>query len=960
MRKYLLEYGVKTEDLPHILTISEFMGQIARKTEAGRIDQIFTLYNAYLEVIEEKSDYYRKETEFEAFRGWGELLLSDFNTVDLYMADPSEIFKNVKDYREIATDYLSEDQKEVMKEYFGIEGDTDHGKFWKNFEKETELSNLKKEFLNLWQILFPLHKKFIKKLKDRGLGTTGSIYKEATLKLQENGREAIPYRKVIAIGFNALSEAERRTFKVLENQEGYPGYENFIDFIWDSAGPILESDYFRASRFVDYNKKHFPSPEWIEEILQRETTETYPEITIISSPTNTAQTKVAGEILEKFRTPEGHKIINDAEVALVLPDETLLPNMIFSIPDDLGDINLTMGISLRQTPIASFMALLRRLFSGFRETKQSKLFYIKDLRIFSAHPYSSIIMGEESKDFLDFLKNTRKVTVSLSEIESLLPSIKEVFDMPAKKKTKLSNIFKWLYSIFDILEEKISINEEKKGCDEDLAQIKIYREYINELEEALNNYKITPNTLSLLQMIEKSVASEKIGFEGEPLRGLQVMGTLETRTLDFRHVIILSMNEGIMPRKAVANTFIPETLRKEYGLPPARYTEEIFGYYFYRLISRAETVTLIYDGRIVTGLRGGISRYLLQLKQYVPKDKVKEEHWQYRLQSRKAEVSTVEKNEKIKNLLENFSSTDELRKNLSASSLNSYRECQVKFFLQNILNLTADPERGEFMDAITIGDVLHEVMMDLYMPQEMQKMLLKKPIVINPEYLQEILDHPEIIENLTIRKIKKIYYRDNGEGYDLESGVSKIIAEEIVQLVKTIVEYDKTLAPFRLYGCEISRNIRVTLSTGRTVNFRFAIDRLDEIEIDGKQRLRIVDYKTGARKRRAESLEEVFAGGYGSEQIFQLFTYAWLLDKTGMEGSQDVMTEIYYVPDLINKTGGLPEIAGEKVTSYSEYSQEFSDKLENMVESIFESRSFEQTKDAGLCEYCGFKTYCSR
>ena len=460
-------------------------------------------------------------------------------------------------------------------------------------------------------------------------------------------------------------------------------------------------------------------------------------------------------------------------------------------------------------------------------------------------------------------------------------------------------------------------------------------------------------------MAERMVASEKIGFEGEPLMGLQVMGTLETRSLDFKDIIILSMNEGIMPGKAFASTFIPETLRKAYGLPPARYAEEIFGYYFYRLISRAEKVTLIYDGRAGAGLKGGVSRYILQLREFAAKEKINEEIWQYRLQNRERKGISIEKTPEIYKLLEGYFLEGEGRKNFSASSLNTYRECGVRFFLRNILNLNSDPGPEEYMDAISVGNVLHEVMMDLYMPKPLQKKLLSQPVVMDKDKLENILGHPEIIRDLVNLKIGKLYYKDTNVEKTFESGVTAIMAEQIEELVKEVVKYDLGLAPFNLYGCEISRNIRVKLSSGKEVNFRFAIDRLDEITIEGEKRLRIVDYKTGGRKREANSLKDVFDGGYESEQIFQLFTYAWLLGKIGFKGWEDVMTEIYFVPDLISGKGGLPKIDNREVTSFRPFMEEFGEGIESLVESIFMDPRFEKPKDTTPCNYCSFKSFCN-
>ncbi|MCH5225508.1 MAG: PD-(D/E)XK nuclease family protein [Muribaculaceae bacterium] len=964
-KKYLAEFGVTSDSLPHILTISEFMQQVADFREAGKILQLFTLYKAYLDISENiQLDSLNPPSDFEDFRGWGETILADFNTVDMALADPSQIFKNLKDFREISSNFLSDEQKEVMREYFGVEDSSDSSGFWKLFDDPDNLSPLKKNFVNLWQILAPLHDKFLESLSRHNVLSSGAIYRRAANRILERGRDALPYLKVVAAGFNALTEAERVIFKTLRDEEGYPGFDEFIDFVWDATGPILNGDNFTASRFVDYNRKHFPSPSWLLPSLEAHAVTRWPEIEIISSPSNTAQTKIAAEILQKYSQPPLRQLALDAEVALVVPDESLLSNMLYSIPDSLDVVNLTMGLSMKQTSIAAFVYLLRRLYSTLRQSKEQSYFYVKDLRMLFSHPYSYKIFAPSAiESLMERVDRFHKVSISFTELSEDFKEDSSLLLFPPKEGKGIE-IFAFMREIFSRLSE--ALKNEGETALEDAAELDVYSQYLDDLQKSLEAFEIRMPPLAILSLADRIIAAEKIGFEGEPLSGLQVMGTLETRALDFRHVIILSMNEGMMPRKASLSTFIPEALRKAYGLPPARYAEEIFGYYFFRLLSRAEKVSLIYDGRAITGLRSGQSRYLLQIKEYAPKDHLTISSWRYPLQNTPLSQVEVAKSPEIRNLLLPFMADDDSRKNLSSSSLNTYRECQVKFFLQNVLNINSDPPRGEYMDAITVGNILHEVMMELYIPDtKLQHRLLSTPITITPQTLQNILDNPDKIQTLTRDKIAKLYYGlTSTEDLNLpsESGVTDLLASQIEQLVKDIISYDISLAPFRLYGCEISRNIRVTLSSGRVVNFRFAIDRLDEITIDGQPRLRIIDYKTGSRKRYATSLQDVFAGGFGSEQIFQLFIYAWLLGKVGFPGWEEVITEIYFVPDLIAGKGGLPEIDSEPVTSFRPFLSEFNERLEALLESIFTDPSFLPPSDSSNrkspCPLCPFLSLC--
>ncbi|MCH5240430.1 MAG: PD-(D/E)XK nuclease family protein [Muribaculaceae bacterium] len=960
LRKYLREAGVGKKNQPAISTVSDFMGEVAGLKEATRIQQLFVLYNSYLDILGKERDTDSK-IEFDEFRGWGETVISDFNTIDFAMVDPDIIFKNVSDYRKLSTNFFREEQKEVMREYFGVEDYGDSEDFWRSFEDVENLSTLKQSFLRLWQVLSPLYHKFQSALFSEKLATSGLIYRKAAEILQKEGSGKLKYKKIVAVGFNALTETERVVFKTLQEEEENPVYGEFIDFIWDATGPVLTDSEFSASRFVEYNKKHFPIPEWISEALKVKEMKKWPDIRVISSPSNTAQAKIAGELLEEYKNEEDQKCIEEAEVAVVLPDEELFSNILYSIPDDLGAINLTMGYSLRHSPTLTFIYLLRRLYNTMRESRGNNYLYVKDLKMFLSHPFSYMLIGAEGKEkVMEYIQRFHKVTVSYNEIKELAGERADFLSFPAKN-VEPEELFGYLKKIIELLRENFKEKGEEQHLQE-IEELRIYQECLDDLERNIEKYNIKMAPLSIIYLADRLIAAEKIGFEGEPLIGLQVMGMLETRSLDFRHVIIMSMNEGIMPRKSFVSTFLPETLRRGYGLPPARYAEEIFAYYFYRLISRAEKVTLIYDGRATTGMRGGMSRYLLQILEYAPKESIIKESWKYGLKAPKEIDSSIEKTEQVKELAQVFITEGESRKNLSASSLNNYRECQVKFFLQNLLGIKSDPEKSDFMDAITVGQVLHESMMELYIPEKkLQRKLIASPLIINGEYIEGLLSNKDIITKVVRKKINKYYYGDEEIGSeDTKSGVTDLISEQISTLVEEILAYDLQQTPFELFGCEIEKNIRIQLQSGRVVNFRFAIDRLDRINIEGKKFLRIVDYKTGTRKRNAKSLEEMFKGGFGSEQIFQLFVYAWLLGKMGIDGWEDVITEIYYVPDMKKGERGLPKINDEVVECFRPYIAEFSDRLENLIEDIFVSDTFKQTLDKGLCSMCVFKSYCRK
>lgn len=1018
---------------PNVLTINDFVSEISGKVLAPTIHQLFLLfkiYESYVEssvieplggdVIEQlKNEDTGEETEnvssllrdeenlmdgidieeegldFDAFKIWGETALSDFSIVDQYMVDAEELFKNVKDHGEITTNYLTDQQREIIEEYFGYKEFGDYSGFWKNFNDEGELSSLRKKFLHLWRIMYPLYKKLKEELGNHGLSTNGGMYREAYETLNEKGRDILPYKKVVVVGFNALSLSEFSIFSELQAFDGYVGYDEFADFYWDATGPVLNNSEINsnsASRFVNLNKKHFPSPKWAINWVEKSDNEEMPEINIIAAPSNSAQAKIVGKLLETLIPghKEGNKHdnqdfsnekINEAKVAVVLPDEGLLLPILYSIPNELENVNLTMGYSFKFTSVSSFVYMIRRLALTMHERKGDKEFYHRDLRLFLTHPFAYILFGSRQiEKFLESLKETHQIYLSISTLKTFFPFAEKVFNIPGKNNDAMGAVF-YLNSLLKMISDRIMENSGGRNDKVDVAHINLYRDYLVIFADAVKEYGIKMSPTTVFRMVDRLISKEKISFEGEPLVGLQVMGTLETRSLDFDEIFVLSMNERVMPRRARTRSFIPDILRRGYGMPPSNYAEEIFAYYFYRMISRAKKVTLLYDARNNGGTKAGESRYLQQLRYLYAPDKIEKQNWKFSLKGKSPESHDIKKTVDIKKLLERYLSEDDNKKNLSASTLNKYRACQVKFFYETLLGINTDPEPSETIDAINIGNVLHSTMLDLYIPNaQEQNILLEGNLILEKESLKKLLDNEEYINSLIIKHINH-YHR--GMEYDHKniqaplSPDNDIVARQILGHVKEIINHDIKISPIRMYGGELKENFRIKIDDTRNVNFTFAIDRLDAIKVGDKWQLRIIDYKTGFSKVKINSESDLF-GGNGGEHLFQLFIYAWLLgklDKLPKEMTENVRMEIYSpikfsslkkqakkgVEEVI-----LPKIGDLEIKGFAEQLGEeplnkvFDNGIKEMVKEIFDAGEFVQVVDENNCKYCDLKILCNR
>ena len=966
--KYLKEECVGKPRLsPEVMTITDLVALLSERVVASRLNQLFLLYDSYRE-LKGLPDVGAGEAfaeDFDSFRSWGETVLSDFSEVDQYMVPHEAIFKNVKDYREITSNFLTEEQKQIMAEYFGHAEYGNPSEFWKSFNDTASLSDLKEKFIRLWQILSPLYEVFSSKLADRCLATTGGSYRHAVEALREKGRGALPFKKVVAVGFNALSASENALFAEIAGFEGFEGMGAYADFIWDATGPILAAGVNSASKFVRSNIRRFPAPEWVLHYLKASDNKEMPRLRVVAAPSKSAQVKIAGSLLAEQRERLSASEITDAKVAVVLPDEGLLLPMLYSLPEGMGNVNLTMGYSLRLTSVVSFVSLLRMLNSRLRMAGADTALYHKDVRLFLGHPFShALIGGNDIAKIIGHLDRHHCSTITLSEIREFSAVAADVIggiEVDASPVHTIASVDNILAKVQKSLEEgdELMVNVRL-----DSDHITVYRDALHRLSDILEEYGVSMRSSTVLRLADRLLAGEKVGFEGEPLTGLQVMGTLETRSVDFDYLTILSMNERVIPRRARSRSFIPDSLRRGYGMPPSNYAESIFAYYFFRMISRAKEVTMIYDARTGRGVggNGGVSRYVLQLQHLFAKDMIEWQDWKFKLSGKEVGDPSVEKTPQIRSMIEDFGRVG--GRNFSASSLSRYRECEVRFFYNSVLGINTDPEPSEYIDAIRLGNILHDVMLNVYVPQDCQKKFLRTPINIKRDWLQSVHDNTPLLWLLVTRAVNSKHFHLPAEKLSRPlSGGAKMVGRQVLEMARRVLRYDMGFAPFNVLGTEIEETLRIPLKSGRVVNFRFAIDRLDEVVgTDGVARRRIVDYKTGSLKVEATDFGALFDGDYKGEQLFQLFTYAWLLGKSsGADGNDDVLVEIYHVPQMgAGYKPQSPTIGEEKVESFAEYAARFADGMDAMLEGIFSKDKFYVSDDESRCEMCELKTLCRR
>lgn len=970
LRSLSRQSGQKVSIAPEVLSIADFVENLSGREVASRMDMLFRLFNIYkdnrsLVPGKPKGD---DLLEFDAFRGWGEILLSDFSEVDQYNVDPDAIFGNVSDYREIASNFLTEDQIKILERYFGYSPcRKDVERFWKNLVPPDHNSVIKERFLYLWQSMSTLYHALDEALAAERLATPGGAYRIALERVRESGKDLFEYKKIIFVGFNALSTTEALLFEEISKSGGF--YEDekeaFVDFYWDATGPVLESDDSDAAAFLRLNRRNFPSPDWAQPYLERNRVKDMPaDMRVIASPSNSAQAKIAAARVADIVDEVGAEDVKDARVAVVLPDENLLLPLLYALPDTLSEVNLTMGYPLRLTSVASFLHHLRQLHSRARKRSDETAYFHEDVRMLLAHPFAHALFGSRNVSRLNTdISKHHRLTVSIADMKNVTkddtPSVLDISEYGTGTAAGISYLDNVLAHI------DAALAEEKGGVVKsriDRSHIALYRDALKRLERAAEEHGIEMGLQGVFYMVDKLLAGEHVTFEGEPLEGLQVMGLLETRALDFEHLVILSLNDRVMPRKARRATFIPDSLRHGYGLPYSNYQERLFAYYFYRMISRAKSVTLIYDARSGEGMRsGGESRYLMQLRYLYARTGIKYENYRFLLSNTVSDMRPVEKTSSVMTKIEEFARTGSGR-NFSASALRKYGECQVKFFYEVIENLNTDPAKSDFIDPITQGNIVHDTMLHLYFPKEKRRVFLDNRIRITSEHIASLLEDRDTIKRELRRAVNRHHFNRKGEDADAEvEGAAAMVARQLESQVRDMLRYDMTLTPFELAGGEMSGLYEWEYAPGRRVNMKYAIDRLDVMHPgSASERWRIVDYKTGGALVSAETPEDIFNGSYEAKNLFQLLLYANLLNLDKGK-DEDVKAVIYEVGRIASDGETIPKIGREKIEGHKQINEEFLGRVNGMISEIFDPMiPFVPTEDETHCRFCHLHDLCGR
>lgn len=969
---------------PHVTTVSDFVSQVSGLEVGQRLDLLIRLYKSYVSLVapgvpqEQLPDSLR----FEAFRMWGEIVLRDFSEVDMQNVPAEEIFRNLRDYRSISTDFLTEEQRVVMEEYFGRSLYASAESFWKKFDSfdpEKSPGSPRARFLQIWQVLGPLYRSFNKSLEADRLATTGGVYLNAMRILRERGMEILPYDKVVFVGFNALSVSERGIFSALRRSESRYSRltgDTPADFVWDATGPVLADSDNPAGRYVAVNRREYPEPDWLRPFLKLSDTSALPaHLEMIASPSNVMQCKIAGEEIYKCFHNLGKEAFEDARVAIVLPDEDLLMPMLYSLPSEIGSPNLTMGVPLKTTSLSTFMALLRHLQMTRRRSRGEEGFAVADLVHLLAHPISHALFRTGGiRRFRRELQERRRIVVRESELTSLSPNAAIVL-RAVDMKGGWREAYRYMSDVLRAVAETLSGDNGVMVKNRmETVHATAWHRALQRLADTIGQHGVNLTAATFFFEAERLIGAEIEPFEGEPLKGLQIMGLLETRSLDFDHIVIPSMNDSILPMRQRQRTFLPETLRRGFGMPPANYQENIFAYYFYRLISRAGSVTMIYDSRIgISG--GGPSRYLRQLEYLHAPGHLKHSDRRFEITTVTAQREATRKDSGALARLARFRTSAEKPKCFSASSLKKYCICQMKFFLETVCGLRSDMKPADHIDRIEMGQIYHRIMQRIYMPgcEVPEHRFLPAPVRVTAGHIDRLLQSADMIDNLIRRDINENFRKHDGNTADSELLPADLFEAIVLrELVLQTLRRERDIAPFDIVGCEVAGGLPFRVDDNLSVMMTYVIDRIDRVadgfDAEGNPltHYRIVDYKTGAVWPETDSMQEIFTKLTYSNPSFQMMLYAELLGESQewkeRFGNPDVEMVVYQVSDMRrNGIVAAPVIAGETVRGYREVREEFRARLRQMLKEIYDPNlPFEPVENRDECRFCDFASLCNR
>ncbi len=909
---------------PAYVTISDLFGQLSSLRLGDPIRLVCELYKVFRE------ETHSTET-LDDFYFWGELLISDFDDVDKNLVPADRLFTNLQDLKSIMAgyDFLDKEQQEAIHQFF------------QNFSPERR-TELKQRFISLWNRLGDIYRCYRERLQSLGIAYEGMMYREV---MEHLDVVHLPYERYVFVGFNVLNKVETELFRRLQDAGKALFYWDYdVYYVCPSASSDRQEVMHEAGEFILRNLKLFPNqlPESCFDAMRSPK-----QVRYISAPTENAQARwLNGALASSSQVGK--------DTAVVLCNESLLLPVVHSLPANVCSVNVTMGFPLSQTPAYSFIHALTELqLTGY--SSDTGRYSYETVQTVLRHPYT-LRMSEKAVQIEKELAQRNRFYPLPSELKQD-EFLEQVF-------TPVAGIAGLCRYLSGMLRQVASLyrRQEEEGTDfsGQLYRESLFKSYtlVNRLGSLVESGDLAGlKTDTFRRLLERLLTAANIPFHGEPAIGMQIMGVLETRNLDFRRLIMLSVNEGLLPKAGGEASFIPYNLRKAFGMTTLEHKNAVYAYYFYRLMQRAEEVTLLYNTSSVGLNRGEMSRFMLQF--------LVESSHEISYGSLTAGQSPqrgldicIQKDARV---IEDLCRIYDLRRNpdafFSPSALNAYLDCRLMFYYRYIARLRVPDEVTAEINSALFGTIFHRAAEMVYTE------LTANGREIRKADLENLLKDEVRLQVYVDNAFKEKFFHVNQDESPEYNGTQLIHAKVIASYLHQLLRNDLLYAPFRMEDMEkkVQETMDIDTRAGKLhVRIGGTIDRMDS----KGDTLRIVDYKTGGIPKSPEDIGQLFTpGSTRLNYIFQTFLYAAIVCR--MQPLKVAPALLYIHRAASDTYSPVIEMGLARkrlpVTDFSLYEAEFRERLGGLLQEIFDPDvPFNQTEDAKRCEYCDFRRLCKR
>ncbi len=934
-RKHLGMLLQKPAFAPRLLTIEDFFKRLSSLTEPDKLELISELHQVYNSELGH-GDAGDLLSRFENFYFWGEMLLRDFDEVDKYLVDAGHLFKDLSHQKALDSgfDFLTDEQREFLRS------------FWANFDEHHSAN--KGKFLELWRKLPHIYETFRQRLMDKGLAFEGMLHRAVAEAASNNEIDTSGAPTMIFAGFNALTVAEERLLSafVLSGSRVFWDVDAYyVNNVTQEAGR-----YFREYQQHPVLGRTFPEHIPSHDLLQRSGGND-PRIHIFGAVQPIGQAKlmaqVFGDALAGGMNPE--------ETVVVLPDEKLLLPVMHGVASSVAHMNVTMGFPLTATPMFNFIELLIDL----QLTRKDDHFHHRQVLALLGHPYmaaaDAVKANTKRKEILRF----NWVHIPQSFLASEVALHRVTFRDALADDTAHATLQQIDYVVSVV--EAVAMLSAVGDLDKEYAFH--FVKFLNRLRavvsgeavaESGSRGKRVSDIKLFLRLFRQLVRSQKVPFSGEPLSGLQIMGVLETRNLDFRNVFILSLNEGAFPAVGQTGSYIPYSIRRAYRLPTTEHQDAMYAYLFYRILQRAENVYIFHNAETDVLGQGETSRFLQQLifESGLP---VERKVLHNSISPKAVAPIVVQKSDMVMDALLKANEGSLHFKGISPSALNTYLECRLKFYFRHVAKIREADEVEEELDARVLGNFLHDVMERFYksiVERKRSRLIEAGDFENYPEAVDALIDQA-FVEAYRLNPAQKVEYH----------GQRLVVREIVSRFAHRIIEVDRGYVPFSMEGLEqsgLTFNVPISRPPHQAI-IGGKIDRVDRKE----NTVRVIDYKTGKDKLSFESIQSLFAREpYRNKAAFQTLLYAVLYQKNFLNGTAPVQL----VPGLLNRMNLFDDdfsfglrLGKTLVTDAAPLLTEFESLLQALLEELFDPAvPFDQTGDRDVCRLCPYKHICYR